>query len=252
MRIILKNLVILFLLSPIQVLSQEQVDATIDWAQRVDLTIPVDGVVESVNVNTGQKVKQGEILVKLDSRILRAKFSEAREKVKALQASYEEINRELSRAQELHDRTVLSDHDLQVAKNNSTIEKASLVAAKSNYVKAKVDLEYATLKAPFDSIILKRKVEVGQAVLNNLNYDSLITLASSEKYLAKASLAPEQSGRIKIGQAVTVIAYKKKYNANIIAIEYSENSQQNKFVLVVEFISRDKSLHAGSPAKIDF
>lgn len=250
MNVIVKLFVLLFLFSPMMVFSQEQVDATIDWAHRVDLTIPVDGVVESVNVNTGEKVKKGTVLVKLDSRILRAKLIEADEKVKGLQANYAETNRELTRALELYDRTVLSDHDLQVAKNNLINAQAALASAKSNYVKAKVDLEYSSLKAPFDSIILKRKVEVGQAVFNKLNYNSLITLASSSTFLAKTTLNAKQSGRIKIGKAVMVSIYGKKYSAKIVAIEYGDNSQLSH--VVVEFSSQDKGLHAGSIGKITF
>ncbi len=252
MKSIVHTFLILGLLLPMDAYSQQQIDAVVSWAHRVELTIPVDGVVESVSVNTGQKVTKGKILVKLDSRILRAILRETKAKVLGLQASYDEVNRELSRAEELYDRTVLSDHDLQVAKNNSIIAKAALVTAESAYMKAMVDLEYSELKASFNSIILKRTVEVGQAVFNNLNYDGLITLASSEKFLAKARLTPEQSGGIKIGQQVEVKAYSKKYNANIVAIEYSENAADAQFVLVVEFKSEDKKLHAGSPANITF
>ena len=252
MKLIIKSLLILFLFLPAAVFSQEQVDAIIDWAHRVDLTIPVDGVVKSVNVNTGQKIKKGTVLARLDARILQARLVEAKEKVKGLKASYQETNRELLRANELYDRTVLSDHDLQVAKNNSVIAKAALAAAESAYVKAKVDLEYSTLTAPFDSIVLKRNVEVGQAILNNLSYDALITLASSNTFLARARLTHEQSGVIKIGQNVTVSVDKKDYTGRIVAIEYGENTKAPQFVLVVEFDSEGRRLHAGSPARITF
>ena len=76
------------------------------------------------------------------------------------------------------------------AKNNEIKAKSELEMAKSDSVKAKVNLEYSSLVAPFDSIILKRNVEVGKAIINRYTYDTLITLASSENYLAKAKLTP--------------------------------------------------------------
>ena len=135
--------------------AEEQVDAVVDWAQRVDLTIPVSGVVTKVSVNTGQIVKKGQVLVELDARVFNASLRQASANVKSLAATYAEIKRELARAQELYDRTVLSDHELQVAKNNEIKAKSDLEIAKSDSVKAQVNLEYSSLVAPFDSIILK-------------------------------------------------------------------------------------------------
>ena len=215
--------------------AQEKVDAIVDWAQRVDLTIPVDGVVNEVSVNTGQIVKKGQVLVKLDSRVFRANLRQAKENVNSLKATYEEVKRELDRANELYERTVLSDHDLQVAKNNEVLARSDLEKAKAAYIKAQVDFEYSSLVAPFDSLILKRNVEVGKAIINRDSYQTLITLASSQKYLAKAKLTPSQNELVSIGQQVKVISSDKTYNGNVVAIEYT---------------SQDKRLHAGLKVKV--
>lgn len=232
--------------------AEEQVDAIIDWAQRVDLTIPVNGVVEKVSVNTGQIVKKGQVLVELDKRIFQARLRQAKEKVKSQQASYAEIKRELARAQELYDRTVLSEHELQVAKNNEINSRADLETAKSDLIKAQVDLEYSALVAPFDSIILKRNVEVGKAIINQDTYDTLITLASSEKYLAKAKLPSEKSELVHIGQEVKVITTATTYSAKVVAIEFGFDKAAGESTLVVLFSSQDKKLHAGSKVKVAY
>ncbi len=232
--------------------AKEEINGVVDWAQRVDLTIPVEGIVSKVWVNTGQKVKKGQILVELDKRIVQANLRQAKASVAGLQASYEEMRRELQRAQELYDRTVLSDHDLQVAKNNAVIEKSKLERAKAEYVKAQVELEYATLRAPFDSIILHRSVEVGRAIIKLQSYDTLITLASSGKYLARAPLTSTQAALVNIGDAVSVFNRNKSYPAKVVAIKYTNTKIDKKLVLVVEFSSKDKNLHAGTAVKIIF
>lgn len=232
------------------VFAQEQLDATVDWAQRVDLTIPVDGIVKEVTVNTGQLVKKGQVLVKLDSRIFRANLRQAKAKVNSLKATYEEVKRELDRAQELYDRTVLSDHDLQVAKNNEIVAKSNLEVAKAAYVKAQVDFEYSSLVAPFDSIILKRNVEVGKAIINRDSYQTLITLASSQNYLAKTTLTSVQSGLVHIGQEVKVVTTDKTYSAKVVAIEYGLDKLAGESTLSVMFESQNKKLHAGSKVKV--
>ncbi len=246
----LTGLAFLFILNPAY--AKEELTAVVDWAQRVDLTIPVEGIVSKVWVNTGQKVKKGQVLVELDKRIVRANLRQAKANVAGLQASYEETKRELARAQELYDRTVLSDHDLQVAKNNEVIAKSKLELAKSKYVKAQVELEYTSLRAPFDSIILRRSVEVGKAIIKLQSYDTLITLASSEKYLASAALSQSQSALVDIGDTVRVVNNKQSYSAKIVAIEYADVNAAEQLLLVVEFSSNEKNLHAGTAVKIIF
>jgi len=249
---IIYTIPVLFSLHLSNVFAQEQIDAVIDWAHRVDLAIPVDGIVKKVSVNTGQKVKKGQVLVELDDRIFRAQLNKARANVNGLKSTYDEINRELSRSQELYDRTVLADHDLQVAKNNVVVAKAHWESAKAEYVKAQIDLELSTLNAPFNSIILKRNVEIGRAIINKLAYDTLITLASSYEYLARAKIMQVQSEAMSLGQSVKVKVKDKTYEAKIIAIEYAFEKTASQHQVTVMFESNDNTLHAGLKAAIIF
>jgi len=230
----------------------EKVEATIDWAHRVDLLIPVDGIVKKINVTTGQTVKKGTALVELDSRTFRADLSQAKARAKSLKETYDEANRELSRALELYDRTVLSDHDLQVAKNHEVVAKANLEQAKAELVKAKIHLELASLSAPFDSIILKRNVEVGQAIINKFSYAPLITLASNSRYYAKSTISQAQTEVVNIGKKVHVVVNGKRYDGKAVAIEYSLDNNTAQSQLVVEFESTDKRIHAGLKATVEF
>jgi len=226
--------------------AEERIDGVVGWAQRVDLTIPVEGVIKKVLVNTGQKVKKGQVLVELDKRVVRANLRQAKASSNGLKASYEETKRELERAIELYDRTVLSDHDLQVAKNNEVIAKSQFELAKYNLVKAQVEFEYASLRAPFDGLVLRRSVEVGKAMINTQVYDTLITLASSEKYLATAKLTSTQSATVSIGDKVSVLSNGSTYLGSIVAIEYVDVN----VTLIVEFKSANKKLHAGLAVSI--
>jgi len=244
------NIFFLIFFIPTIVFAQQKVSATVDWAHQVDLTIPVNGTVKKINVNPGQRVKKGDKLVVLDLRILQAKVEEANANVIGLQAIYEEAQRELARAQELYDRTVLSDHDLQVAKNAEINAQSKLVSAKSQQVSAKVHLELATLKAPFDGLILKRKVEIGQSIKNQFDYNTLITLASSQYYTARATLSNQQNNLVKLGMKVNFNLKNKQYQAKITAIEYGVANSSTD--ITVEFSSNDSGIHAGLIGEIIF
>jgi len=244
----LLGLVIFLLLSNAS--AQESSQAIIDWAQRVELIIPVDGVVQKVHVNTGQRVKQGELLVELDKRIFKAAVLKADAKVKSEKATHAEMVRELERAQELYDRTVLSDHELQVAKNNEIFAQSKLTDAEAELITAKIALEHASLSAPFNSIILKRSVEKGKAVINKFSYAPLITLAASDRYVAKFTIQYIQSKQVQLGNHVTVNVNNTDYKAKIIALDYIE--PKKSISVTAMFKSETAGIHAGISANVSF
>jgi len=100
------------------------------WAaDKVELTTRVSGVVESVLVKPGQRVKKGAVLLRLDKTILQARLEEAVAEHARAQADEADAKREQGRAQELYDRTVSSTSELEAAELRYTRAQAALSAA---------------------------------------------------------------------------------------------------------------------------
>ena len=89
--------------------------ATLQWGQRAELGTLVSGVVAEVPVRAGQSVNKGALLVTLDDRGFRARVQGAQAAVTRTGVRFEEAKREQERAIELYDRTVLSEHERQLA-----------------------------------------------------------------------------------------------------------------------------------------
>jgi len=96
----------------------EEFEAKLAWSKRVELSTPVNGIVHKVFSEPGKIVAKGEVLVQLDPRIFKADLKYAEAKLKNSNEQSLEAKRELVRQLDMYDREMLSEHDLQVAKNN--------------------------------------------------------------------------------------------------------------------------------------
>ena len=124
------------------------------WAaDKLELTTRVSGVVETVLVKPGQRVKKGAVLLRLDRTVLQARLEEAQAEHMRAQADEVEAKREQGRAQELYDRTVSSTSELEAAQLRYARAKAALSAAQARRVIAQKNLADAELKAPFGGVV---------------------------------------------------------------------------------------------------
>jgi RND family efflux transporter MFP subunit len=122
-------------------------------ADAVELTTRVSGVVETVLVKPGQRVKKGTVLLRLDRTVLQARLDEAAAEQARAQADEADAKRELGRAQELFNRTVSSTSELEAATLRHARAQAAMAAADARRVIAQKNLNDAELKAPFEGVV---------------------------------------------------------------------------------------------------
>lgn len=240
---------IILTVSGISVAHGAEISAKVDWSRKVEMRFPISGVVTKVNTDIGRQVKQGEVLTSLDARSLNAEVSKQRAVLMARTSEFDETQRELKRAQKLYDRTMLSDHDLQVAKNKLVTDKANKISAQANLVQAKVTLEHSELRAPFNAIVLQKNIEVGQSIVIGENQPFVLLLAASETRLATANIAEKNVDQYQIGNKVNVNYNDKLFPGVIIAMNYAANKAK-EIEVKVKFENKNIFIMPGSTVKI--
>lgn len=144
---------------------------------RVELGLAGSGIVSNIEVTSGQKVKKGQILLRLDQSVIKANQAAARSQLAKEKLELAEATREYERNQELFDRTQLSEHELQIAEIAWHAAKAELAEAGARFARCKQQLEYSQLRAPIDGTIRQVLTWPGMAVTNNMQITPLIILA---------------------------------------------------------------------------
>lgn len=228
-----------------------EVPATLTWSQRVELGMQVNGTVVAVHGRTGEQVKKGTVLVELDPRGYKAAVLRGKAQVDSARASRDEARRELQRAHELYNRTVLSDHDLTLAKIGSVKADAAYRTAQAALVQAQLNLEHSTVRAPFDAIVIARHVDVGQAVVSQLQSTPVVVVAEAGRMLARAAVSNKDLAAVKPGQAATVQIGDQRFHGKVmrIGLEPVTGAGQS-YPVEVEFATQGHMLRAGEPATV--
>jgi RND family efflux transporter MFP subunit len=135
-------------------------------AQTLVLSVPGSGRVAEVMVSPGQQVRAGTLLIQLDARAANALLAQRQAERDALREEQAEAQRELDRAEELFERTVLSVTDLQLARSAFAKVDAQYRAAEAAALRAEAELEDLRINAPTDGIVKSVLVARGQVVVN--------------------------------------------------------------------------------------
>jgi len=203
-----------------------EAQGVLHWVNRTNLTLPVSGVVDEVLVSNGQVITQGKTLLKLDTRRVKAQLQAARARLSRFKPGRDEAKRELDRAEELFDRTVLSEVELQRAKIDFAEKDAELQEARSEVTEAMLNLEYSELKAPFDLVVLNVHAIKGQAVINRLQAIPLLEIAKN-RLAVNVLIAASNLGAAKLGTQVTV-SYAGQNLAGVISnVDYDIDKQRS-------------------------
>ncbi len=231
-----------------------ELPAVLQWSQRVELSTPVSGVVQAVNVAAGERVRKGQVLLQLDDRVYAGRVEEAGAAVARQQEEAAEAGRDLKRVQELYDRTVISTSELDLAKVRQAKAAAQLREMQARHKQEAKNRADSILRAPFDALIVTRLVEPGQAVAAGLQPQALLVLARSGEMVARAQASAEQIASLKTGQDVTVAVGKQNFRGKIRTLGLEPGSRDKSgnplYALDVAFPTGDTVLRSGASASL--
>lgn len=230
----------------------EEFEATLDWSKRVELSTQVSGLVKKVYAQAGNVVAKGEVLVQLDPRAFKADFKFAKADLKNTDQQTQEAKRELERQADMYDRSMLSDRDLQIAKNNLTAAQSQYLQAQASLTKAKLNLEYSAIRAPFNAIVINILAVKGQVVASQMNPPILVIVAEAKRMIARFYASADKVNNLVNHQGVKVKIGGDDFQGQIfnIALE-PELSKAGYYAVDVIFDSKENVLRAGQQAVVD-
>lgn len=149
---------------------------TVQSRRRARISPGIAGLVVEIAVREGARVKQGDVLLRLDDSELRARVNLARRSLEAAQALAEQARLELELARYVAQRTerlvrdsVVSDTAAEQDRTRALTAEAARLAAEAKVREAQASIETAqasldktVIKAPFDGVVLDVTTEVGE------------------------------------------------------------------------------------------
>ncbi len=235
------------------VLEAAGVEAVVQWSRRVELSTRFSGVIERVTVQPGERVAKDQVLLALDETPFRSAVRISEATVTRRKLERDEVLRDYKQARELHERTVLSNVELENAKLKYGRADAAWQEALADIDRANFRLRHSAIRAPYDGLVLGRAAEPGQTVHVEVKSNPLLVLAAADEYIAQTGLAAERLAALKLGQALTVQAGGKSFEGRIQAIGYEPlpGGKDKLYLLEVLFQAPGAMLHAAQPARIE-
>ncbi len=203
-------------------------------ARIVELNAETDGRVIGVGVERGDRFDAGDVIVKLDQRDRRARLAQAEATVKQRELEFE------ARAK-LKGNSYVSEAQLQEA-------KALLATAKAELTRARLDIDYMVIRAPFAGALQDRQVEVGDFVKLG---DAVAVIVDDRTLIITASIAEYEAHFVKKGGPGSAkLATGQTVNGTIRYIAPVANQATRTFDVELEIDNADGALRAGMTAEL--
>lgn len=230
-------------------------DANIQFAHKVTFSVPVSGEVAQVNVNKGDVVKSGDVLLSLNKIPFEAAVIQAEAHVSKAAAKQREADRDLEQLNELYERGVLSKVELENGQLHQRRAAADHNAAQAALSQAKYNLQHSTITVPFDGLVLDVRVKPFESINNVVSVMPLISVAEKNKYTATSLLSLSVANQLKIGSNSKVAIGNNSYKGTVSSIAFEpqiNNKQEKRYEVQITFDSGGKLIRGGETAVVSF
>jgi membrane fusion protein (multidrug efflux system) len=167
--------------------------------RRADLRAEVSAVVLQVYKENGERVRKGDLLVRLDDTSIRDSLSSAQEAGRAAAQAFDQAQRQYTRVKTLQAEGMSSQQALDDAEVRRNSAQSDRVAADSRTVAARQQLTRTEVRAPFDGVVSERKASVGDTAAIGKELVKVIDPASMR---FEGLISADRLGDVHAGQAV--------------------------------------------------
>jgi multidrug efflux system membrane fusion protein len=137
---------------------------TVQALNTASIQSQVTGVLEEVDFVEGQSVKRGDILAKIDPRLYQAALTQAQGQLAKDTALHAQAESDLARYQALGREDSIALQQVADQKFLVAQDAAAVEADKGMIASAQTQLDYTTLRAPFDGVTGLLQVDIGNLI----------------------------------------------------------------------------------------
>lgn len=223
----------------------------------------VNGIITERYFTEGRAVEQGDVLYKIDPATYDAAVAQAQAAVAQARAQYKAAEREAERIQELKQRNVSTQRELDEAIAARDVSAAAIAVAEAQLKTAQIEFERTTIVAPISGEIglamttRGALVTAGQAsplaTIRNIDTVYVDVTASASRVLEFRRNNLDTDWRDVDRKVVLHLANGEVYphEGSLTAAEPQVNMQTGVVVLRMEFPNPGKLLLPGTYVKVD-
>jgi membrane fusion protein (multidrug efflux system) len=144
------------------VIKQVPLTGTVTSARIAQLSSEISGLVEKVNVEVGDIIQTGAVLVELDREIEEFTLEALRAATAQAQAELADAKRRYQDAKRLRQQKSISENELRLLEAEVEVDAATLKQKRAEERRQQARVDRHTLRAPFTGVISERRTETGE------------------------------------------------------------------------------------------
>lgn len=189
-------------------------------AQRSALAFELPGTVDAVEVESGQKVSKGDVLVSLDSRLLQAQAAEVDAALVENRASLDKNARDLERQRSLQTKGYSAQQAIDDLTAQGKVLRAQRERLKAQRRAVELRLEKSVLKAPFSGEVVSKTIDTGMTVKEGQPALELVEIGETE---AVIGIPEALYSAVRDAEQVTVRGFFGETQATVVSVSQTVN-----------------------------
>ncbi|MDY0106623.1 MAG: efflux RND transporter periplasmic adaptor subunit [Giesbergeria sp.] len=168
-------------------------DGVVEAVRQTVLAAQVPGAVVELNVKAGDRVKAGQLLLRLDARAADQGAAASDAQVQAARAALDVATREYERQKQLYQKKYISQAALERAESEFKATSAQVAAQMAQAGAARTQTGLHTLRAPYAGVVAEVPVALGDMAMPGR---ALVTLYDPTALRVTASVPQSAAGGV--------------------------------------------------------
>lgn len=169
--------------------------------QRAPLGTRQAGTVEALWVRAGDRVEADQPILRVDARDLEAARDAAQQRQQAAHTAWERAEQNHQRFRRLYAQDLVARVRMEEAEVEAESARGLLAQAQAELAAAEVNLDYATLRAPFAGVVSELIAELGSFVAPG---PPLAIFEDRSRLRVEAGIDQSSAARIEVGQRLPI------------------------------------------------
>jgi RND family efflux transporter MFP subunit len=242
----------------------EDFDCVIQPKEVVELSSPVPGIIETIDVDRSDSVEQGQVVAKLKDGVEQALVDLGQQRagftgeIESKKASLDFAKRKQKRTKQLYSKKAVPFHVLDEAQTESVLAATELRHAQQNKRLAELELKRAqetldlrTVRSPISGVVVERLQSPGEFVENK----PILRIAQLDPLRVEVILPVALFGSITTGMRAEVVpelSKKRKYIGQVTIVDRVVDAASGTFGVRLELPNPGNYIPGGLRCKLHF
>jgi RND family efflux transporter MFP subunit len=212
------------------------ITGSVEPERRADLRAEVSSFVLQVLKENGEKVKKGDLLIRLDDSSVRENLTSSEESVRALTQARDQSERQFMRLKKLLGENLASKQEVEDAEIRYHSARSDLVAAQARVAQARQQSQRTLIRAPFDGVVSERAVSAGDTVQIGM---ALVKVIDPSSVRFEGLISADDASTVKVGQAVnfwTNGQQENRFSGKVRRVDPAANGVTRQVEVLVDFV----------------